>query len=639
MTTPAIRDTTSGAVLFSSSFTPTLPTHEAGDVLVIVILGDGRCTSLTSWSVIFDIDILSDMSYLTRRVISPITDPTITLNQTGDYVWVALSISGIDSLSNMPFAAVDFESMSVTGVTSTQHTGLRSAYSNALVVSLFGWEDNVNGTTVSSANGFTEYEEIIRHATGKFGLWLGAKSISADGTVTGAQLSCTSRDGAWLTLYFVAADEVPTSPQVKTCGETYNATDPVLGRFRMNLRHNKYDYLLLLGANHSTSWDDNSGAQPSLGSCVFYTLGVAGQQEDLAVKYAKLAGTLTSDTGSLGSFNARGNLILRGGHETHPFARTAFSWDNAATAGFTVPALSTTHANQTHLVLVGDATVTANGMSMSGYTQLLRGVHASGGALFAAFKEYASGDTSATPSGASSASYLTYSLLLTPATASESDLPAVVRTVARLTTTSTGSKYLYNTRARAGETMVLCGACSAASSELAYSITSPSGLTVTDLQSERDVFNAWNVKTKVTELTADHSTDYFTINVTTIAGTLYLHAAIVDRVDIDSVVSDEVISNTSVTQVTSTETAPDKAAVVAFAVVQATGAGVDADFCEQAYIDSMTSFSVNTIVGGNVSAGDSSHVFTSDTSGRMLAHLAFLPAAGGGVGLFGATDF
>ena len=647
MATPTLRDSTSGTTTATISFTVTLPTHAVGDLLVIFACLDKSIGAVSGWTTLTDAVVtpsISDAFLFTRIATSnSTTNPVITSNTsnfTAGQAWVAMAISGPTVGGLVPYGFVELDTETEASGTTAQQGNISSVYDNALAIALGVWKNVASGFTVDTANGWTEQEDIAGSTTG---IWLGSKTITAAGAQTGAAVSFTTRVVNWLTFQFIDTNELPAIALVKhgLVNDAGLIGAGVLKLAAMNINH---DYLFLTGNNAvSTEFDDGT-ALVSFNDTVFYTLGVGGFQEDLLVKYGKMDASSLPSTVGIASCYFRGMFILRGGHQTHPFARTGFSWEKTATTTPSAPALNTTHDNQIHLVLVGDGTTTGvwSSAAISGYTKLFSNGNATnGGGTGVFFKEYTSaGDaTSVSASSFPTATQLVHSLLITPPRAAVAELPAIVRLIGRKQVTGSTTVTLYNMRAKDGEILLMFAATATTTSQLAFTLSTPSGLTHVSIADNYDSGNGWNVLSKAVELTGDTAADTIAANFTVGHNPTYLHVAVVDRADISTLLADEVINNTAGTTIVSTLASQANAIGYAYAVCLATNADIDADWSEQAYRDGTTNIGVSSIVDGCPDAGDNSHTFTSDTSGKLQVNLVFLGPLASGAGLFGGQDF
>lgn len=647
MALPTVRDSTSGATRNVSSMVVTLPTKQSGDLLVIFAASDKEVQALSGWSLMRDSQLDAygrDYAYFYKISDGTEANPTLvssTSNFSG-LAWVALSLTGGISLSSLPGGAVDVNYDAETYV--AQQDNINCLYDNALLVQFVMSHNNNVGTTLTTANGWTELEDVVEPVDGIIGIWAGSKTVTAAGAQTAPVVTVSGGTNVTdlLTFHFIDNNEVPVK-QAFTGGDP-QTTNTVSGPIFLRCINPKYDWLFIFGANAiSTNW--NTGFLSSaFGTTVFYTLGIGASQEDLAVKYGKMTADTSVYSIGTSAFYSKSAFILRGGHETDPIARAGYSWERQSTTTPAVPALKTTHANQLHLVFCGcDYGTSAASMAASGYTTLYRGGDGTNnGIAFAAYKEYttAGSETSCSITNAYNHQHLVHSLLITPRAALKSDLPAFVRAVIPTSYGVTGGLTLYNSQAKDDDILLLFAGCKDTTAAIDFTLTTPS-LTLTELESEYDATHGWNIKLKMAQLTADTSGD-LVMNFSTNYSTSSIYAVFVERAIPESAERRvESKSTTTTTTLTASLDLPDSSVGVAFAYVPAVLSDVDGDFCNQCahYELAGNAISTSLIIDGSPDPGDGSHVFTADVTGKMYVAFVSLARSIGGAGLFFGQDF
>ncbi len=550
MTAPVIRNVTSGSATTGSSIVVSMPTHQADDLILILLVHYRTFSSATGGFVRVDlapasVDFDSDVSYIFKRASGSSEATTLTMSSSGQYAYAAYAISGID-WDSFPYGCADYDFQNKWFRSDYQQTNISTIYDNALLINFLASDNSAAFTTTPTLNSWTEDVDLsVSNTT----LWAGRITRSAAGAVTGPSIAVNdSTFSAVLgTLHFVGVEDAPAIPKV----QRFHGLE-IAGTARGNeaspgqllFRNVNYDWLLGGSVKGPMDTFSSNGFTAPAGLSFRYLLTLSG---DAHLFYAKLDDTATSFTLTSGTTldGAVTGFVIRGANENRPFVR--IGWEDPDNASSIVaPALKTNADDQVHLAIFEGTSADKPTAAPSGYSAVVENVDTNIVSAFNAYtKTYsaAGSETSCTAAYGKSVEVYPASLLLST---HYTRLPAQVRAVGYFSATSAGAVDRYTMYADEGEILALLDAVTAATGESNWTITVPASLTHNLIASEVDAVNGWSLHAKACQLTSEITDGKVTASLAAdVGGTHFLFVAIVSGSRPGLITGAETVNNTA----------------------------------------------------------------------------------------------
>ncbi len=656
----AYRDSTSGTWQNSSSPTITLPTHQAGDLLLLFLFSTADVSAVSAG---WDYALMGELNVANRRLNQVVkvaasaaeTAPTVTIGaSTDDGAWACLSISGAET-TYCPFGGADLDYMDGGTTTTYQMTNAYNCYGSAagecLGVHVLGWSGVTGNVTQTTDNGWSERADT---AVTECGIYASTKMVVA-GAVTMPALSFTSRDHEGFVFYIPAAGVVPAQQKFTryTAADTNSSGTVTLRGMHLCNSHRDYDYLFSVFSGHSA--DIFATSSPMASPALTWRWVGSLKDRKIAAAYAKLDTKVSSGSSILDPGVNQDVLFagyLRGAHPTTPFARVSRQANASAVTTHNISVLTTTHSSQLHLILAGSDTVATSATPPTGYTEVTDANNAgSPTTLFAFTKRYGSANTETSPttfttSSATPSSVL--SLLIAPADAAAGTLPAAIRAFGYGETSSTNFIYAYGLGMEAGEIMVVAAIARDVATALDAAITTTPSLTWTDLYSLYDTTNEWNINVAVALATADTADVVTYAPVTDCGSDMTFLFFIVSNANTEFVGVDVAQNDAGATSIQVGSNLRKSANAAGAAIVissAATGTATPTTDDKWEFTDYYAFDAAGTLGRffllnhGDMAAGGALETFTVGTSGDLFALMLLFNQTAGGSGLFFGQNF
>lgn len=502
MTTPAFSAATSGGGAATSSFTPTLPAHAAGNLILILVSADTTAAAIelnpnaSSFTLlktgVVKLTGTYQIAAFKKAASASETAPTFKwASGTINYSYVALTITDpyiATSISNAGIFDCQWELESASG-TSHQPTTLHTPYSAGLQVLGYVAAATATTFTLTTANSWTEAQKN----TAGLNSWVGYKTISANGAQTGPVLTTgASKQGIWFCLTLIdyaavsATHDTPRFDILLT--PTTAAGSHTLHPFDTAFVDSRHDWWVLSSPQAYRMVLSSSGT-PTLPSKRWKGWGnvSSGLGENLnkpggsGFVWTALQGCDDGITVNWGAGSSTGIIArIKGGHGERPFADLSWQDNSAADTTFTLNSVVTTHDNQRAIALFGAYNAQPTVTPASGWTELVDvGYLASYNYAMAAHtKVFASAASDAAPGSLtfSASAWLTGILLLvTPPTASRDLLPIVVQAIGCFSFVTGATCTINGIVGDTGQTLVFGCAGSGATFTTDMRVTTPSG--------------------------------------------------------------------------------------------------------------------------------------------------------------------